>query len=512
MLFRNCGSKRPSQRKSRISFVFLVAWCSFCLAAPAFAQQTAPPPAVANPEAAKPDSDKARALGTRPAEAPAVLQQLNSAIEQLTARISPAVVQILVTGYGALQENDRGQTALITREHAIGSGVIVDPNGYIMTNAHVVEGAQIIHVALALPSVDSPDRLPPIGKQRVVEAHLVGLHKDTDLALLKIDQTNLPTLSLGSHRPVHQGELVFAMGSPEGLENSVTMGVVSSVARQADPSRPMVYIQTDAPINPGNSGGPLVDSDGYVVGINTFILSEAGGSEGLGFAIPARVVRFVYDSLRKYGHVHRIEVKAGAQTITDTLAKGLSLSQNWGVVIDDVTPGGPADAGGLKIGDIVLRADNRAIGTLPAFTSALYLHPLDESLKLEILRGTERKTLFIAALEMKDPMDALPSLADARENLVARLGVLALDLNDELRSTLGPLRNPSGVVVVARVVDFLSSATGLQTGDVIHSVNRTPVDSLPSLRTALDQIKPRDPVVLQIERDDGFQWLAFDME
>jgi serine protease Do len=422
------------------------------------------------------------------------------------------VVQILVTGYGAVEENSHSQTALITREQAIGSGVIVDPDGYIMTNAHVVEGAQRIHVALPMPSVDFPDRLPPVGRQRIVEARLIGLHKDTDLALIKIDQTGLPTLSLGSRRPVHQGQLVFAMGSPEGLENSVTMGVVSSVARQADPSRPMVYIQTDAPINPGNSGGPLVDADGYVVGINTFILSAAGGSEGLGFAIPARVVQFVYESLRKYGHVHRIEVKAGAQTITDSLAKGLGLAQNWGVVIDDVIPGGPAEAGGLKIGDIIVRADGRLIGTLPAFTAALYLHPLDQSLKLEVLRGTERKTLFIAALEMKDAMDALPDLANPRDNLISRLGVLALDLNDDLRSLLGPLRKSSGVVVVARVADFMSSTTGLETGDIIHSVNQTEIDSLSSLRAALRQIKPHDPVVLQVERGGGFQWLAFEME
>src|SRR5580704_1065985 len=195
-----------------------------------------------------------------------------------------------------------------------------------MTNAHVVEGAQNIHVALPMPSVDYPDQIAPAGKQRIVEARLIGVHKDTDLALLKIEESGLPTLSLGSRRPVHQGELVFAMGSPEGLENSVTMGVVSSVARQADPNRPLVYIQTDAPINPGNSGGPLVDTDGYVIGINTFILSQAGGSEGLGFAIPARVVQFVYQSLRKYGHVHRIEIKAGAQTITPSLAEGLGLA------------------------------------------------------------------------------------------------------------------------------------------------------------------------------------------
>lgn len=460
----------------------------------------------------KPDTDKAKAMAARPAEPPPVLQQLNFAIEQLTARISPAVVQILVTGYGALEENSHGRTALVSRERAIGSGVIVDPDGYIITNAHVVEGAQTIHVALPMPSVDHPEQIAPIGKQRVVDARLVGLHKDTDLALLKIDQASLPTLSLGAHRPVHQGELVFALGSPEGLENSVTMGVVSSVARQADPSRPMVYIQTDAPINPGNSGGPLVDSEGYVVGINTFILSEAGGSEGLGFAIPARVVNFVYESLRKYGHVHRIEVQAGAQTITSSLAKGLGLARNWGVIIDDVTPRGPADAGGLKVGDIVISADGRMIGTLPAFTSALYLHPLDQPLKLEILRGTDRKTLLIAALEMKEPTDALPNMVNARDNLVARLGILALDLNDDLRSMLGTLRNPSGVVVVAKVADIRSSVSGLQSGDVIHSVNQKPIDSLTSLRDALRQIQPHDAVVLQIERDGGYQWLAFDME
>ncbi len=204
------------------------------------------------------------------------------------------------------------------------------------------------------------------------------------------------------------------MGSPEGLENSVTMGVVSSVGRQADPSRPMVYIQTDAPINPGNSGGPLVDSEGYVIGINTFILSSGGGSEGLGFAIPARIVSFVYESLRKYGHVHRIEVKAGAQTITENSGQRIRAGAKLGRHHRRRYPGRPAEAGGLKIGDIVVSADGRLIATLPAFTSALYLHPLDQALKLEVLRGNERKTLYIAAMEMKDSMDALSEIAPAR--------------------------------------------------------------------------------------------------
>jgi serine protease Do len=301
----------------------------------------------------QPNSTDARSEST------AVLVQLNSALESLAAKVSPAVVQILVTGYGAAREEDRSQTAFIVRQHAVGSGVIVDPNGYIMTNAHVVEGAQRIRVALPLPMGDSSG-LVPLGKRRVVEARLLGQHKESDLALLKIDQTDLPTLPLVSQQRPRVGQLVFAIGSPEGLQNSVTMGVVSALARQADPNKPLTYIQTDAPINPGNSGGPLVDMNGSVVGINTFILSEGGGSEGLGFAIPARVVEFVYQSLRKHGHVHRVEIGAATQEITPTLAEGLQLSQHWGVVVADVKPGGPAESAGLQIQDIILSADDRA--------------------------------------------------------------------------------------------------------------------------------------------------------
>ena len=351
-------SNFEGKRRSKISFVGIAAFlCLPWFVMAAYAQGTSSAGQAASTGAVRSEKSTPTVVVARPAEPPKLLQQLDSAIEELTARISPAVVQILVTGYAPLEREHQTQTALVGREQAIGSGVIVDSDGYIITNAHVVEGAQRIHVALPAPMGDSPDQIPPIGKQRILEARLIGMHKESDLALLKIEQTGLPTLTLGSRRPVHQGELVFAIGSPEGLQNSVTMGVVSSVGRQADPNRPMFYIQTDAPINPGNSGGPLVDTEGYVIGINTFILSEGGGSEGLGFAIPARIVKFVYESLRKYGHVHRIEIKAGAQTITPTLANGLALAQSWGVVIDDVTPGGPADAAGLQIGDIVLRAD-----------------------------------------------------------------------------------------------------------------------------------------------------------
>lgn len=438
------------------------------------------------------------------------LVEFNNALEDLAAKVSPAVVQILVTGFAPVHEENRAQTALIVRQQALGSGVIVDPSGYIVTNAHVVEGAQHIRVALPIPG-DS-GRAVPIGKRHILDAKLVGIHKETDLAVLKIEESDLPTLPLLSQQRPRVGQLVFAIGSPEGLQNSVTMGVVSAVSRQPDPQKPLTYIQTDAPINPGNSGGPLVDMNGAVVGINTFILSQGGGSEGLGFAIPARIVEFVYQSLRKYGHVHRVEIGAVAQEITPTMAEGLHLSQRWGVIIADVNPDGPAAAAGLKTQDIVLTADDRRIETLPGLSSALYLHRLDKVLKLEILRGDDRQTLYIPAIEQHDPMDQLFDKADPEKSLIPRLGILGVDLTPDLRSQVGALRINSGVIVLGRAADLITPETGLQTGDVIHALNTTPITSTDDLRKTISALKTGDPVVLQVERSDGLTYLSFEME
>jgi serine protease Do len=455
---------------------------------------------------------KANATGARAADDNDTLEKLNSALESLAAKVSPAVVQILVTGYGPLREEDRSQTAYIVRQKAVGSGVIVDSSGYIMTNAHVVEGAQRIRIALPLPMGDSAGQVP-IGKRRILEARLVGQHKDTDLALLKIEETDLPTLPLVSPQRPRVGQLVFAIGSPEGLQNSVTMGVVSALARQPDSTKPITYLQTDAPINPGNSGGPLVDMTGTVLGINTFILSQGGGSEGLGFAIPARVVDFVYHSLRKYGHVHKVEIGAGAQEITPTLAEGLHLPQRWGVVVDDVKPDGPAAAAGLQIQDIILTADDRRIETLPSLSSALYLHRLDQVVKLEVLRGKEKKTLYVPAIESRDHMDEMLDAVNPENSLIPRLGVLAVDITEELRTRLGgALRIPSGVIVVGRAADLIMPDTGLQAADVIHQLNTTHIDSMETLRTTVGALKPGDPVVLQVERDGGLLYVSFELE
>src|SRR6266446_2626293 len=479
-------------------------------------EQSAPNPAAGSASTNQastrksPEKKATQNTGESSAQAADVLVQLNGALEGLAAKVSSGVVEILVTGYGPAHEENRTQTALIVRQHAVGSGVIVDPNGYIMTNAHVVEGAQRIRVALPLPT--DTGRAVPVGKRRILEARLLGVHKETDLALLKIDEKDLPTLPLLSQQRAHVGQLVFAIGSPEGLQNSVTMGVVSAMYRQPDPAKAMSYIQTDAPINPGNSGGPLIDMNGSVVGINTFILSSGGGSEGLGFAIPARIVEFVYQSLRQHGHVHRVEIGAVAQEITPAMADGLQLAQHWGVIFADVKPDGPAAAAGLQIQDIVIAADDRRIETLPQLSSALYLHRLDQVLKLEVLRGNQKKTLYVPAIEHRDHVEQLFDAADPEKSLVPHLGILAIDFTPELRSQIGSLRIPSGVIVLGRAADLITPDTGLQTGDVIHTLNTTPTPDMATLRTAVISLKTGDPVVIQVERSDGLTYLSFEME
>ena len=203
------------------------------------------------------------------------LRKTSAALEELSLKVSPSVVKVLVTGYGPIGEEGHENAGLIGRQHAIGSGVIVDPSGYIVTNAHVVEGALAVRVVLAPPAGSRENAASPgPARTRTLKARIAGVDKETDLAVLKVDAEGLPALEIADYRKLRQGQLVLAFGSPEGLEDSMSMGVVSSVMRQPDPDKPRIYIQTDAAVNPGNSGGPLVDLDGNVVGINTFILSE----------------------------------------------------------------------------------------------------------------------------------------------------------------------------------------------------------------------------------------------
>jgi serine protease Do len=443
-----------------------------------------------------------------------LLRQLNGSLVALASKVSRAVVQIQVTGFGPVHKksNEDGEgLTVLGEEHAIGSGVILDPQGYIVTNAHVVERADRIRVVLPTPAGDSAFDTTPEGKAEILAAKVVGVDRETDLALLKVEANNLPTLPLGVNRPAQPGELVFAFGSPGGLQNTVTMGVVSSVWRQPDPESPMVFVQTDAPINSGNSGGPLVDLDGYVVGLNTFIMTKGGGSEGLGFAIPASTVQFVSEELKRYGHVHRTEIQASAQTITPTLAAGLGLKQDWGVLISDVIPDGPSDIAGLKVQDIVLTVDGRPITGLPGLSAALYQHPPDEDVTMCVLRGSSRISLKIPALQHYDPEDQLSALATPA-NRIARLGIFVTDLERNFQYVVGNVRSSGGVVVVAKTSGPNALKARLQAGDIIRSLNATPMDSVEQLRTAVRGLNSGDPVVLQIERDEKLQYVDFEME
>jgi serine protease Do len=441
-----------------------------------------------------------------------LLRDLNSSLEAVISKVSPAVVQIVVTGYGPSEDRGHSDAARIVRQHAIGTGIIVDPDGYIMTNAHVVEGAQRIKVILPPPASDSPIELQPIHAGQILEATLLGTHKQSDLALLKIDATHLPTAALRGDVRVHQGELVFAIGTPEGLRNTVTMGVVSSLARQLDADKPMVYIQTDAPLNPGNSGGPLVDIDGNVIGINTLMLSEGGGSEGLGFAIPAAVVSFDYQHLRKSGRVQRVALGLRTQNITPTLATGLGLSRSWGAVISDIASGGPAEAAGLQLNDIILAIDGRPVLGLPDVVMALYIHPPDRGLRMDVLRGETPMSFYVPVKVYHENIDDLADIPGLQKRLVRKLNIFVTDLDGDVGPLVDARRSESGVVVVAQLSGSNALDTGLEAGDIIRAVDRTALQTTSQFETLVHNLRTGDPVVLQVERKGKLQYLAFEME
>jgi len=440
-----------------------------------------------------------------------LLRALDSSLEAVISKVSPAVVQIVVNGYGPSEDHGH-VTARIVRQHAIGTGIIVDPDGYIITNAHVVEGAQRVRVILPSPTAESSLELQPIHAGQILDAKVLGTHKQSDLALLKVEAMHLPTVLLRNDVRVRQGELVFAIGSPEGLRNTVTMGVVSSLARQLDPDNPMVYIQTDAALNPGNSGGPLVDIEGNLVGINTSILSKSGGSEGLGFAIPAAIVNFDYQNLRKYGHVQRVAIGAKAQNITPTLAAGLGLARSWGAIVSDINPGGLAEAAGLKIQDIALAIDDRPILGLPDFMAALYLHPADQVLKIDVLRGTSRMSFNVPVTVYHETIAELSDIPELKKILIRRLSIFVTDLDDRVRPLLHDTRSDSGVVVIAQTGGPNAMDTGLETGDIVRAIDGTPLESVSQLQAMVRNIRSGDPVVLQVERSGRLQYLAFEME
>jgi serine protease Do len=321
----------------------------------------------------------------------------------------------------------------------------------------------------------------------------------------------LSALALGDSDALRPGQLVFAFGSPLGLDNTVTMGVVSAVGRQLEPDDPMVYLQTDAPINPGSSGGPLVDAAGRVVGINTLILSQGGGNEGLGFAAPSNIVRTVYEQLKAHGRVRRGTIGALVQSITPTLARALDLDQDSGAIVSDVNPGGPAAAAGLRVGDIVLALDGKSIENGRQLDVNLYRRAAGEVAQLDVLRSGQRQRLPVAVSERDDDPMRFADMVSREQHLIPRLGVLALTLTDPLRSSIGAGDNLTGALVAARASET-AGEYGIQPGDLVVAVNKAPVKDLDDFRQIIARLAPNAACALQVLRNGQFLYLAFEIE
>jgi serine protease Do len=446
---------------------------------------------------------------TRAAAAPTVAD-LSSSLESAARMVGPSVVQIFTTSYTPGEGLVPRTADLIRTERASGSGVIVDPAGYIVTNAHVVRGAVRLRVEVPRPSVGTSILAT---SSQIVGAQVVGLDTETDLAVIKIAGEKLPALPFGDSDELTAGQLVLAFGSPLGLTNSVTLGVVGSVARQLEPESPMVYVQTDASINPGSSGGPLVDLRGRIVGINTLIVSQAGGNEGLGFAAPSNIVRTVFEQIRKTGRVRRGDIGVRVQTVTPALASGLGLPRDHGVVVADVAPASPAARAGLRPGDVVLTLDGKPMENGRQFQVGLYRHLVGDVVMLEILREGQTLRTPVAMAEREDPLAGLSAAIDPRQHLVPRLGILGVDLDPKIAELLPARRVQTGVVVVSTVAGAIDSREGgLAPGDIVYSVNRKPIAGVAELRASVSAVSVGDPVVLQLERDGALMYLAFTAE
>ena len=432
------------------------------------------------------------------------LADFSQSLEALAARVRPAVVQIVSTGYGSGDERP-GSASLLTRQRSTGSGVILSADGYIITNDHVVQGARKIEV-----------RLPPAagakGSDSVMHAKLVGADRQTDLAVLKIEGGGYPFLPLGDPKDLHVGQVVLAFGSPMGLEGSVSMGVVSATARQLRENDSTGYIQTDAPINPGNSGGPLVDTQGRVIGLNTFILTQSGGSEGLGFAIPSDAVRSVYTQIRKDGHVHRGQAGIVAQTITPDMAKVLRLPQDFGAIAADILPGGPADKAGLEQGDIILSLNGKEIREARDLQSVIYNQPLDDNLAIKVKRDGQMLSFDVTVVERPDDPQRFADLVDPEKNMIPQLGILVVPVEDKIKEMLPDLRRSYGLVIAAQSGDAPYSGEPVHVGDVIYEVNQVPAVSIRAVTSTLEALKSGDPVVLEIERGGTLMYVTLELD
>jgi serine protease Do len=362
------------------------------------------------------------------------------------------------------------------RQRGLGSGVVMTSDGYILTNNHVVDGADKIHVDLA--------------DGRTLEGKVIGTDKPSDLALIKVNGTSLPTAPLGNSDSAQVGDVVLAIGNPLGVGQTVTMGIVSAKGRSTgsgggDRSY-QDFLQTDAPINHGNSGGALVNTKGEVVGINAEMLSPVDANIGIGFAIPSNMARHVMDDLRKDGRVRRAQLGVEVQPVTSDLAESLNIKRVGGAIIGKVTPDSAADRAGLKRGDVIQSFNGQAVSDINSLRNHVADAQPGSNASVVIVRDGVEKTVTVKL----DEADVSKQLARGGERTDVDKGALGIAVE----------RGAKGLVITDVSPDSRAADAGLQEGDVIVEVNRQPVQSADELRAAVRKTTNR-PVLLLVERD-----------
>jgi serine protease Do len=377
------------------------------------------------------------------------------------------------------------------RTHSLGSGFLIREDGYIVTNNHVVDEATEITVKLS--------------DGRQFPAKIVGRDAKTDLALLKINATNLPVLPFGESEKLQVGEPVMAIGNPFGLEGTVTTGIVSAKGRVIGEGPYDNFIQTDASINPGNSGGPLVNRAGQVVGINAAIVSQSGGSVGIGFAIPIDVAKTILPQLEAKGHVTRGWLGVSIQPVTPELAQAFHLEKDQGALVAQVMSDSPASKAGLQAGDVIVEYEGHPIATASDLPRLVAATPIGQTATVKVLRDGQPRTVTAQIAELPEPQQVV-SANPARE----KLGLAVQPLTPGLAKELG-VPDKSGLAVAGVQAGSPAAEAGIQPGDVIVQVNRRPVRTIADLRQALAAQPAGTPTLLQLHRKDASLFVAIQL-
>jgi serine protease Do len=372
-------------------------------------------------------------------------------------------------------------------QQGLGTGVIVSEDGYVLTNNHVVRGADEVTVTLS--------------DDRALKAKIVGTDAKTDLAVLKIEARDLVPAALGDSDQAEVGDWVLAIGSPFGLDQTVTAGIISAKGRHMRIAEYEDFIQTDAAINPGNSGGPLVNLQGQVIGINTAIASRSGGYQGVGFAIPSNMVTMVKDAILKQGHVQRGRLGALIQNLNEDLAKSFGYDSSKGVLVGDVLKDSPAEKAGLKTGDIVVKFNGRSVETADQLRNAVAATPPGTKAEVVFFRDGKQQKLSLTIGELED--ERVAATDSPRGESPTPWGLSVQTLTPELARQLGADRDEQGVVITDVEPGSTAARVGLRPKDTIVSVGNTPVRSVREFREAVDKAGAGGGIRLQVKREDG---------